>query len=95
MHHSDGALGALYTVPEWRRKGLARLVITRRLAERRFSTQGKDPQQYCHVFRGNHASESLWLRMGWKAAWGVKWVVNRELDRQRGKVVIHRDEHHP
>jgi GNAT superfamily N-acetyltransferase len=51
--HSDGALGSLYTIPEYRRKGLAHLVCARRLNEDRRSqsharvaeTQGRERSQ--------------------------------------------------
>lgn len=113
MHHTDGSLGALYTLPAWRRRGLAKHVVQRRIRDRhqaetateipmttrctkttvahdtRWKGRGRD---FCYVFKGNAASEALWRRMGWEEGWGVKWVVNRHVGRERGQVVMHRDE---
>jgi len=38
------------------------------------------------VFKGNTASERLWVKMGWEEGWGVKWIVNRKVEEARGKV---------
>jgi hypothetical protein len=46
---------------------------------------------YCHVFRNNKASEALWAKLGWKAGWGVRWILNSEVAKSRGEVVLHRD----
>lgn len=111
MHHADGAMGALYTLPAWRRKGLAECVVKRRIRDRHRrleemhlptdsqsgSGSGSRPDQnlgqmdYCHVFRANTASEALWPKLGWTAGWGVRWILNSEVARKRGKVVLHRD----
>lgn len=106
IHHADGALGALYTLPEWRRRGLAAVAVRRRMEGRRvflsstssssssrlLSSGGQveegegQSQDFCYVFKGNKASEGLWLKLGWKEGWGVRWIVNREAERDRGKV---------
>lgn len=38
------------------------------------------------MFKGNTASEGLWVKMGWEEGWGVRWIVNRKVEEVRGKV---------
>jgi len=95
MTHSDGALGALYTLPSHRRQGLARLVTKRRLREMgkqspitRQDYFGEEylirPERgFCFVFKGNEASERLWEGMGWERGWDVRWVFDRNQRTQR------------
>jgi len=47
---------------------------------------GGKTRDFCYVFKGNHASEGLWRKMGWVEGWGVRWIVNREVEEARGKV---------
>jgi hypothetical protein len=95
--HADGSIGALYTIPTWRRKGLAEIVVRHNITSRQAITksstqnvkekQGKEERRdFCYVFKGNTASERLWVKMGWEEGWGVKWIVNRKVEEARGKV---------
>jgi hypothetical protein len=43
-------------------------------------------REFCYVFKGNLASEGLWAKMGWEDGWGVRWIVNREVEEARGKI---------
>jgi len=65
--HSNGSQGALYTVPAYRRRGLARLVT----AERIQRTQGY--RSFVYVEVGNTVSENLWEARGWERGWEVTW----------------------
>jgi hypothetical protein len=67
--------------------------MTSRQAITKSSTQGvkerkgKDGRRdFCYVFKGNTASERLWVKMGWEEGWGVRWIVNRKVEEARGKV---------
>jgi GNAT superfamily N-acetyltransferase len=85
--HADGALGALYTLPDWRRKGLAEIVVRQNIRWRNLHLDGKGGRRdFCYVFKGNTASERLWVKMGWEEGWGVRWIVNRKVEEARGKV---------
>ena len=49
--------------------------------------KGKEERRdFCYVFKGNTASERLWVKMGWEEGWGVRWIVNRKVEEARGKV---------
>jgi GNAT superfamily N-acetyltransferase len=83
LTHSDGALGALHTEPEHRRKGLAKWVVQEHLAlGRRLLVSPSSPSAgraggelaWTVVFKGNAASEGLWFRLGWKVGWECAWV---------------------
>ena len=58
--HQEGALGMLEVLPQFRRRGLAEVleaaIIARQLERGRFP--------YCHVRRGNTASEALQRKLG-------------------------------
>jgi len=102
--HADGALGALYTLPAWRRKGLAEIVVRQNIRYRRTQLddhekhgeesidivggehEAKSQRNFCYVFKGNTASERLWVKLGWEEGWGVRWIVNRKVEEARGKV---------
>jgi hypothetical protein len=51
-------------------------------------------RDFCYVFKGNLASEGLWRKLGWTEGWGVRWIVNRDVEEARGKVArfSHADE---
>lgn len=77
LTHADGALGALYTLPEWRRKGLAKLVVRERLRD--MAKEGNGVlRANLQVEAGNTASEALWRSLGWGPAWRVGWVYSDE-----------------
>ena len=92
--HADGSIGALYTLPQWRRKGLAEIVVRQNIKCRQIqlSQHGdrgghrEERRDFCYVFKGNTASERLWVKMGWEEGWGVRWIVNRKVEEARGKV---------
>lgn len=110
--HADGSLGALYTIPSWRRKGLAEVVVRQNIRHRLTrdsagdllmesednDSNGKEKEKerrnFCYVFKGNTASERLWVKLGWEEGWGVRWIVNRKVEETRGKVArfSHADE---
>jgi hypothetical protein len=84
----------LYTIPQWRRKGLAEIVVRRNIQSRQGITKSSAEEveekerrrDFCYVFKGNTASERLWVKMGWEEGWGVRWIVNRKVEEARGKV---------
>lgn len=95
LTHADGSLGALYTLPEWRRRGLAKLVVAQRLREMASAPAGKGEGESgpraeasrklranLQVEEGNAASEALWTGLGWEPAWSVGWVYSHE-DQER------------
>jgi GNAT superfamily N-acetyltransferase len=84
--HADGSIGALYTLPKWRRKGLAEIVVRQNIKSRQAMTKSSERRDFCYVFKGNTASERLWVKMGWEEGWGVRWIVNRKVEEARGKV---------
>jgi hypothetical protein len=47
---------------------------------------GDTIRDFCYVFRGNKASEGLWTKLGWTEGWGVRWILNMEAEKERGKV---------
>jgi ribosomal protein S18 acetylase RimI-like enzyme len=65
---ADGSVGALYTLPDYRRRGLAKAVLAHRLG-RMEGLPG-----FCHVEVTNGASETLWEGMGWRRGHRVNWV---------------------
>lgn len=65
----DGSLGALYTMPEYRRRGLARALVAEHLKK-----HARDVRGFCHIERGNTASEKMWSALGWKPEWAVQWL---------------------
>ncbi|BEI90949.1 uncharacterized protein CcaverHIS019_0310190 [Cutaneotrichosporon cavernicola] len=65
---ADGAIGALYTLPEFRRRGLAKAVLAHRLGKM------TGLPGFCHVEVTNGASESLWEGMGWTRGHRVNWI---------------------
>lgn len=93
LTHADGSLGALYTLPEWRRKGLAKLVVAERLramaagsdgdtADKARTEASRKLRANLQVEEGNEASEALWTGLGWEPAWCVGWVYSQE-DQER------------
>lgn len=91
LTHADGSLGALYTLPEWRRKGLAKIVVAERLramAESNSEGSGEGDRARAEASRRlranlqveehNEASEALWTGLGWEPAWCVAWVYSQE-----------------
>ncbi|GMK53527.1 hypothetical protein CspeluHIS016_0101130 [Cutaneotrichosporon spelunceum] len=74
---ADGSVGALYTLPSFRRRGLAKAVLAHRLAR-----MGADPQAvpgfqgFCHVEVGNNASEAMWTGLGWTRGHRVVWIYD-------------------
>lgn len=66
----DGAIGALYTMPDYRRRGLAKMVVADRLAK----CAHLGLPTYCHVEVTNQASERMWEGMGWTRGHKVQWV---------------------
>lgn len=85
LTHADGSLGALYTLPEWRRRGLAKVVVRERL--RAMAKEGDGVlRANLQVEDGNTASESMWRGLNWEPAWQVGWVYSAEdEERYRGK----------
>jgi len=93
MTHAGGDLGALYTKPEYRRRGLARWVAAERLrgmgmsndrlgnggdaVEGGESDEGDGFRGYVYVGEDNIGSRRLWETMGWERGWDVKWVHAR------------------
>lgn len=67
---SDGSTGALYTMPEYRRRGLAKVVVADRLAK----CAGLGLRSYCHVEVTNEASERMWEGMGWERGHKCQWI---------------------
>jgi hypothetical protein len=57
-----------------------------KLEENLVEGESKGLQDFCYVFRGNIASEGLWRKLGWTEGWGVRWIVNSEAEKDRGKV---------
>lgn len=70
MTHAAGDQGVLYTLPEWRRKGLAKIVTAVRLKEAAKS----GVRGFVWVFAGNAASNALWENLGWEKQWTARWV---------------------
>ena len=58
--HQEGALGMLEVLPQFRRRGLGEVLEAARIAQR--LERGRFP--YCHVRRGNTASEALQRKLG-------------------------------
>lgn len=61
MTHGDGSLGALWTQPDYRRRGLAKAIVASHLAE----DEARGVPGHCHVEDGNVASMRLWEGLGW------------------------------
>lgn len=74
MTNSDGSLSALYTIPEYRRHGLAHWAVQDRLEK----SEEMGVRGHCYVFEGNQASSALWVKLGWEKAWRASWVYVRE-----------------
>jgi GNAT superfamily N-acetyltransferase len=74
LNHGAGDLGALYTMPEYRRRGLAKKVVQDRLR----SIAGMGIEGYVWVVEGNTASMALWRGMGWTRGWTAEWVNLRD-----------------
>ncbi|ORY27354.1 hypothetical protein BCR39DRAFT_538447 [Naematelia encephala] len=75
MTQHDGVIGSLYTLPDYRRRGLAQIVVEQRI--KRDLETGFGVGGYCYIYRGNKGSEGLFGRMGWQRRWGVQWVSLR------------------
>jgi hypothetical protein len=70
---------------------LAEIVVRQNIKSRQtqlsqHQSQGAQRRDFCYVFKGNTASERLWVKMGWEEGWGVRWIVNRKVEEARGKV---------
>jgi GNAT superfamily N-acetyltransferase len=70
VSHADSSLGTLYTLEDHRQKGLARAVVTHRVAEARGRTRG-----FAYVSEGNEPSEAVWKGLGWTVGWRAWWIV--------------------
>lgn len=71
---ADGSTGALYTMPQYRRRGLAKVVVADRLAK----CEGMGMPSYCHVEVTNQASERMWEGMGWTRGHKCQWIYKTE-----------------
>lgn len=69
LTHSNGSQGALYTMPQYRRRGLAQFVTATRLA-----AAPPGLRSFVYVTEGNSASEALWESRGWTKGWEVTWA---------------------
>ncbi|ORY26522.1 hypothetical protein BCR39DRAFT_541117 [Naematelia encephala] len=73
MTHTYGDMGALFTLPSHRRKGLAKWLVVERLQAMR--QDGRQPIGWVVVKKGNLASEALWRGMGWQEGWECVWMT--------------------
>ncbi|KDQ53514.1 hypothetical protein JAAARDRAFT_39201 [Jaapia argillacea MUCL 33604] len=83
--HSDGSIGTLHVQPEFRRRGLARVVIEQ-LVEKAQSLEGLDGAggggamgwNWADVIHGNGHGEGLFESLdGWEKGWVCCWVFLR------------------
>lgn len=72
MTHSDGDIGALYTLEEYRGKGLAKTLVKHRM--KKDQEAGKGVRAHAWTNGENPASEAVWRSLGWEKGWSVKWV---------------------
>ncbi|CAO3685911.1 unnamed protein product [Umbelopsis ramanniana] len=77
--HADGCIAALHVRPEWRRLGLAQVVVNTLCQKqaRTFETFDADYQLYNQAVIENYngASESVFKKLGWtKTDVGVTWI---------------------
>lgn len=80
--HGDGSIGALYTMPEYRRKGLAKAVLHRHVDR---ETQRGIPR-FCYIEEGNDASAALFSSFGWTRLGGeFGWIYNPAALKREGK----------
>ncbi|KAL1413648.1 hypothetical protein Q8F55_001426 [Vanrija albida] len=70
MTHGDGSVGALHTMPAYRRRGLAKVLIAKHLGE----LEARGVPVYCNVENGNEISAALWEGLGWRKGWNASWV---------------------
>lgn len=73
MTHSAGDLGALYTLPEYRRRGLAKWVVEERLKGLREDGM----RGMVWVGQNNEQSQGLWKSLGWEKGWSAQWIPVR------------------
>jgi ribosomal protein S18 acetylase RimI-like enzyme len=71
MTHGDGSLGALWTEPAYRRRGLAKVILKSHLADQaKYGIPG-----FCYVEADNAASMALWESLGWqRMPWISYWM---------------------
>lgn len=74
MTHAAGDQGVLYTIPEWRRKGLAKIVTYFRLKE----SAKSGVRGFVWVFAGNQASNDMWKGLGWEKQWTAQWIYLKD-----------------
>lgn len=71
MTHGDGSIGALYTQPGYRRRGLAKLVLRRHVQKE----EARGVPRYCYIEADNDASRALFEGFGWRALpQELQWV---------------------
>lgn len=68
-----GSIGMLHTMEEYRRKGLARLVVGA-LCEHLRRVR-PDIAPFCHIINGNVASETLFTSLGFTVAGTADWAL--------------------
>lgn len=70
MTHGDGSVGALHTMPDYRRRGLAKVLIAKHLGD----LEARGVPVYCNVENGNEISAKLWEGLGWTRGWNATWI---------------------
>jgi GNAT superfamily N-acetyltransferase len=83
----DACLTSLHVEPEWRGKGLAKLVTAKLFREKmdQFWEEGLVRQAHGYVTAGNAASCAVCERLGGKSDWNVFWV-RMDLGRVDGSI---------
>ena len=80
--HGDGSIGALYTMPEYRRKGLAKAVLRRHVARE----TARGIPRFCYIEEDNGASAALFGSFGWARLPGAfGWNYNSAALSREGK----------
>lgn len=76
MTHGDGSLGALWTQPTFRRRGLAKVVLANHLAK----AEAQGIPSFCYIEDGNTASMKLFESLGWRPLpWVTYWVYEHSV----------------
>ena len=76
MTHGDGSLGALWTQPAFRRRGLAKVVMAEHLAKE----EARGVPGFCYIEEGNEASMKLFSSLGWSPLpWTTYWIYERSV----------------